>query len=139
MKLKWNHLLAIALVLGAVTPMQCPGPGPTPDPTPAPLSVLFVYESKNISPEQAAVLSSKALREYLDTHCVMDGTLPAYKFLDKDADVSRLSAKWQAAWAKAKGKPLPWMEVDNGKDQYSGAWGKTDAETIAVLRKYGGQ
>jgi hypothetical protein len=142
-----------------------PSPGPTPpqpSPTPSPspvtsnLRVLFLYDPLaliDMPPGQQALLAAPELRTYLDQHCPKESGCangmcpltagppsPSYRFLPFNADVSRLTPVWQQTCKAAAGKPLPWMIAVNeaGQTVVDQPWPGSVAETLAVLRKFGG-
>ena len=125
-----------------------PGPNPDPDPDPNPdpipvtgLHVLVVYESEdldNITPWQAAIFTSKPVRDYLNSHCVNTDGGPQWRFLDKDVDVKDMTADWQAVFARAKGKELPWIIVASEKKSFEGKLPADATATLALLKQYGG-
>jgi hypothetical protein len=135
-------------------------PAPTPAPTPAPatsnLRVLFLYDPValiDLPPGRQALLASPELRSYLDGHCPKEsgctsgrcplaaGTpSPSYRFLPNNADVSRLPPVWQQTCKAAAGRAMPWMIAVNeaGQTVIDQAWPESVAETLALLKKYGG-
>jgi hypothetical protein len=127
-------------------------PGPTP---PGNLRVLFTYdplELTGLSASRQAILTSPALRSYLDKHCPLESgcasgrcpltaaKTPSYRFLPGNADASRLVPVWQQTLASAAGKPMPWMIAVNeaGQTVIDQAWPETAEETIKLLQQYGG-
>lgn len=128
-------------------PQPDPGPGPDPDPDPqpqpGPLHVLVVYESDDLDtmpPEQAAILTSQPVRQYLAEHCATGpGGQPAFRFLDDDADVTRLADDWQQVFARARGKPLPWIVIANETATFEGELPANADALLELLRRYGGQ
>jgi len=85
-------------------PEPNPDPHPNPDPAPVGLRVLAVYETDdldNMPPGQADIFANKILRAWLAANCKDEDGQPAFRFLDKDNDVSRLSDAWQALFREA--------------------------------------
>lgn len=121
-----------------------PGPNPPPSPpVPSGLRVLVVYESAELSKlpaTQTAALYSAAVRDYLQTHCVMDAAAGnrAWRIWDKDADVTNVSPEWKAMMA-AKRESLPWIVIQGEKSSYSGPFPQTAVDVLALLQKYGGK
>lgn len=140
-----------------------PNPPPTPpDPTPVPptpttgpLRVMFTYDPTALSklgPERAKILISPQLLAYLDAHCPMesncpDGSCPllasnkhSYRYFPKGTDVSLLTKIWADSYAVVKDKPIPWFMVIDAKGQVvvSQEWPATVAETLEILKKWGG-
>jgi hypothetical protein len=117
-------------------------PGPTPPtPTPNAVSVLIVDESSDYGkPEYRPylnVLNSTSIRSYLNTHCAKVDGLPEWRRWDKDTDVSHESQKWQDAM-KMPRDSLPWIYISNGTAGFGGPLPKTEADTLALLKKWGG-
>jgi hypothetical protein len=117
-----------------------PGPvPPAPEPNPMPgvqgLHMLIVYESGDLGKYPAAQVNSwqsKAVFDYLAAKG------KNWRVWDKDVDPSGDAPKWQAAFARAKGKTLPWIVVSNGTTGYEGPAPKDAAELLALLKRYGG-
>ena len=127
-----------------------PGPTPPPDPTPTPkdlpiagegFRVLITYESSDLStyPEsQKQIWNGQEVRQYLSSKCVTVANTPEWRALDKDTDMKLASKIWQDAMARTK-QSIPWIQISNGKEGFEGPLPKTVAETMTLLRKYGGQ
>lgn len=122
-----------------------PGPNP-PGPTPIPsdsFKVLILEETAERTPAIAAVVGSKAVRDYLNTKAgakgwhVWDDDLT-----DADFKAAGASDDWKAWHAQAKtdsqGK-LPWLLVSNGKTGVSQALPATPERLLEVLKFYGGE
>ena len=150
-----NEKRAVLNVMG-MSPNPPPGPTPTPQPpTPEPIPnpipgdknrVLLMYESSELSKlpsSQAVQISSPTLRSYLNRKCLvgLDGVTPEYRIWDKDVDLSNTTQVWKDAMASAKKDPfkLPVLAVSNGKTGWVGTLPNTEAETLAVLKKYLGE
>lgn len=130
-------------VLGSRPP---PGPGPDDDDPPKPpipadgKRVLILYESAEMSrypQSQVNQFTSSTLREYLRTHCSpgpVNGT-PEFRIWDKDTDLTNAPQVWRDAMALPRGT-LPQLIVSNGVEGFSGPLPATEAETLAILRKY---
>jgi hypothetical protein len=126
-----------------------PGPGPTPpvppvppvpDPNPMPgvtgLHMLLVAESSKMSEypsAQVASWQSKAVHDYLASK----GAGKNWRIWDKDTNVADAEPKWQAAMARAKGKPLPWLIISNGTTGYEGPAPADTAALLDLLKRYG--
>ena len=86
-------------------------PGPNPGPFPGPiiegkLHVLLLYETApnqpgSLSQQQEGIPTAKDMLEYLGAHCVNESGTPAFRFLDKDADIDGLPADWQEGTNRA--------------------------------------
>ena len=119
-------------------PTPAPTPKPTPAPTPAPipgpgLSVLVVYDSAQLSTlgkGQVAALYSQAIRNYVRAK-------GSARFLDKDADTTKDAQAWQDAMKRPR-QSLPWIVVSNGTAGFEGPLPATEADTLALLKKFGG-
>lgn len=130
------------------TPVPVP-PGPVPPgPTPVPVPtkefrVLFVYERQaNLTRQQENVMSSTAVRKYLDSHVVKgESGLPDYRYFDQNQDVTKDTATIQAMFKAAKpmftGKPL--VVIFDGTKGTSYPLPDTEAELLALLKKAGGE
>lgn len=124
-----------------------PGPGPVP-PGPAPiplegLRVLVVYESAELPklpPGQQAVLYARSIRDYLDRKCVVgaDTRTREWRMWDRDSDASGEAKHWQDALKRDR-KSVPWIVISTGRDGYEGPLPASVAETLALLKKYGGE
>jgi hypothetical protein len=127
-----------------VPPPGPPGPPAPPAPVPADkLRVLIVGESADMSKlprAQQVMLNAGAVRSYLNSHCDKEANgWPAWRIWDKDADASNESKVWQDTFARAKGKPTPWVIISNGKEMFEGPLPTTTVEDwMALLKKYGG-
>lgn len=105
--------------------------------------VLVVTDSENLAKmpsSQIAVITGTDVRDYLDKHCVKgpDGKTPEYRFFHATTDVSFSSPLWKEAFAAPRSS-LPWILVSNGKTGYSGPLPVNTAETLKLLKKYGGE
>lgn len=125
-----------------------PKPPPHVDPVePAPIPdkgfrVLIVYETSDLAKlpaAQTAVLTSAEVRGYLNDKCVAgpDGKNKEWRVFDKDTDVSRESKLWQAAMKRER-KSVPWIVVSNGTTGFEGPLPANIADTLVLLKKYGG-
>lgn len=120
-----------------------PDPGPSPDTPPIPVEgfhVMFVHETADkLDSAQQAVLGSLTVRNYLNSKCKLeaDGKNKSWRQYDQNDDVSGDYKVWQDAFAR-KRTSIPWIVVSNGKTGYEGPMPKTVAETMTLLRKYGG-
>ena len=125
-----------------------PPPPPPPPPVPSVLHVLIVYDASSpysMPLEQAAILTSVPVKQYLDSHCAKeklpDGTLqPAHRFLDTNADVSKQPSDWQAVFKRTAGKPLPWLIIANESGgTFEGPLPASPNGFLAELQKLGGK
>lgn len=134
----------ILTVTGPRPPPVPPDPGPTPTPPPIPVDgfrVLIVYEtSAPLTPTQHSIVFGKRVRDYLTSHCVKgdDGKTPEARIFDKDIDASSDSALWQDAMKRPR-TAIPWILISTGKTGFEGPLPATVDETLALLKKYGGE
>jgi hypothetical protein len=144
-------------------PPQPPTPPTPPNPVaPQTLRVLLMYESDalvGMKPAQEAILVSPKIREYLAAHCpsetlsapcptgicptgtMQSTTMPSFRFLDKDANTSRMPVVWQQTVAALRAKNIapPSILICTTKGEaFSGPWPATVDEMLALLKKYGG-
>lgn len=121
------------------TPVPPPIPVPPPQP-PAPipaagLHVLIVYDEASkgsLSPEQTAILATDTIRDYVNGKT--QGGLRVWRSSVNPAGDDKL---WQDAFARTKGKELPWIVVSNGK---TGTEQKLPANidgVMTLLKTYG--
>lgn len=126
------------------TPPQPPTPPtpPTPPAPPAPiplagLRVIIVEESADrmkLPKDQREIMFSQELYDYLDKHCV---SKRAWGIWDKDDDVSAYGKEFVEAMKRPR-TSLPWLIVSDGKTGFEGPLPATLAETLTLLKKYGG-
>lgn len=128
----------------AVTPIPVP-PTPVADaPIAAPgFHVLLVFQDKDapkLPKGQFAAIYSGVVRDYLTSHCAADpgSDLKGWRFWDVETDVSQAPKHFQDAFARVKGKQMPWLLVSDGKTGYDGPLPATVEEITAILKKYGG-
>lgn len=146
--------LKVQSVMISVTgPRPPPGPnppGPTPPVPPTPdgtspfteagFRVLMVFDSTNtVRPaQQNSVLYGKAVRDYLESKCVIgpDGKTKEYRIYPANTDLSADRATWRDAFGKKGGDD--WILIGDGRAGYSGPLPKSEAEALELLRKHGG-
>jgi len=126
-------------------------PGPTPDPDELPpipnegFRAMIIYENnpkteaERMPPSQQAILGSPVIRSYLDSKCAkgQDGKTPEWRMVEQHDDLSNESNIWKLAMALPRAS-VPWIVVSDGKRGTSEPLPKTEAETLALLKKYGG-
>jgi len=152
---KWLSIALALLIAGCVRPLPSPAPIPAP-PVPivvpivtAPLRVVIVKDNatlQRLPPAQFVAVNSAKVRDYCKTHCQMgpDGKTPEFRAYEWDTDTQAQSQAIQDAFAEAlrgggKSSGVPWLVVNNGSAGYSGPFPATEAEAIALLKKYGGE
>lgn len=139
------------VVIGTPAPPIPPAPPvpPTPPPDPAPIAqpglrVLIVYETAELSKmpaEQRNVLYSKTVRDYLNSKCPAgaDGRTREWRIWDKDVATDGESKLWQDAMSRPK-RATPWILISNSpKGGFEGPLPKTVDETLALIKRYGGE
>jgi hypothetical protein len=97
----WREYVHAVKDVHVVVPGVIPGPGPGIPARPTTignLRVLILYESSaNMTAAQLTVINSTKVRTYLNTHCLADGSYPAWRSWDQNVDAARDTADWQAA------------------------------------------
>ena len=104
---------------------------------------LLVYEAEEKSEypaEQAAIISSGNLAEYLDEHCVTSTDGPEWRMWDDDVRLTDSSGPLVSpVWIEAMALPrtsLPWLIVTNGVDDgYTGPLPTTESDVMAIVRR----
>lgn len=141
---------AICLVtIAGPTPPVPPGPtppGPNPPPIPVPVSglrVLFVYESgANLTREQLNILNSTTITDYLNRKTAKDTKGRAeWRKWDKDVDMANETDVWKNLWTSTKPQlgALPALVVVTDQKGQVFPLPATEAETLALLKRYGGE
>jgi len=140
--------LAIPYVVAPYGAVPTPGPGPSPDPGPGPtpvpsgkLFVLIVTETAQQTPQQAAVINSKAADEYIAAKS-WQRRVADKDTVDENGKVPTDLAAWldkAKAWNAGGGK-WPYLNIADGSGAvvYEGALPATEAEYLALLKKFGG-
>jgi len=109
-----------------------------PTPTPAPvkgLSVIIVGPTpravRDLTPDQAAILTSRKLRDYLEATCGTDSTgATAYRAIARSVDTASLDQHYRNLLGKAPSDGFSLVAV-SGKKEYVGA---LPADVDAVLK-----
>ena len=129
-----------------VTPKPDPKPVVPDPPKPAPpiaipgFRVLFVVESSDLSklpPEQVPIFTATPILSYLKSHCIQIDGFPEYRIWDQDTPTANVSKTWRDAMALPRSS-LPWIIISNGDTGYSGPLPANVADTLNLLKKYGG-
>ena len=132
------------VVFEGLPPPPAPTPGPGPAPIPAPASgfrVLFVAESNsNLTREQLNILYSTQIISYLNAKTAKDGDGPGWRKYDPQQDVSNEHEVWKRIWTDTKPALGPLPQVVIYVDQKGTAYPlpATEAETLSLLKKFGG-
>lgn len=104
--------------------------------------VLIVEETAErdkLPKAQQDIFASTAIRAYEKNHCVKgENGDTGYRVTDKDDDVSNDSAWVKDAMALPR-TGLPFIVISNGKSYTGSMLPPTEAETLALLKKYGGE
>jgi hypothetical protein len=138
-----NQLLILTIACFVLAALIPSGGGGLPFvPSTGEVSIAIVEETaeRSLLPEsQLSILNSTVLRDWAQTHCDKGaGGSPEFRVLDVDADVSNMPEKWREIVARAKGQSLPYLAVSTGRSGAEGDLPLTEAETMAVLRRYAG-
>lgn len=147
-----SDLAVCTVVIGGVPPVP-PDPGPNPPvppvppPSPAPIPVdgfraLIVYESAELGKmpaTQTNILYTKEIRDYLNSKTVKgtDGKTGEWRIWDKDVDTTNETKLWQDVMKRPR-TAVPWLVISTGKDGFEGPLPATVADTLTLLKKYGG-
>lgn len=145
------------------------GPRPPPDPkppvppdpvSPAPIPVdgfrvLIVYDRMALGTmpaAQNAIIFSKDIDGYCRLKCAKgtDGVTPEFRQYSKDADLANESQIWRDAFKRPRvwKSPTnndriegytPWILISTGKDGFEGPLPANVADTLKLLKKYGGE
>lgn len=126
------------------TPGPAPPPGPTPPPAPVRgLRVIFVVESSaNHTREQLNILNSTAIASYLNAKAAKDEKgQPSWRRWDKDqvfaaGESAAMKALFDAAKPQLGTLPMLLIASDQKAELYP--LPATEAETLELLKKYGG-
>ncbi len=127
-------------VLGDAPPVP---PGPTPPvppvpPSPGGLRVLIVCETADPIPaSQHSILYGQEVRDYLTAKCLKVDGAAEWRIWDQNDNVTNETKEWQALFAMPR-KELPWIVIASPQGGYEGPLPKTVAETVALLKKFGG-
>ncbi|MES2788144.1 MAG: hypothetical protein V4719_00885 [Planctomycetota bacterium] len=144
-------LASVIASSGCVRPHQGPPIPVVPIVAPivtAPIRVVIVKDNataNRLPSAQLAALNSSNLRNYCQSHCQLgpDGRTPEFRTYTWDADLRMQSQGIRDAFNDAvlngKSSGVPWLVVNNGTTGYSGPFPATDADLMAVLKKYGGE
>lgn len=138
-----KHLFPIAII-GLLLYAAFQHNGPLPDPG-GPIigkgmRVLIVEETANRSKlpgEQAAILSSGLVEDYLNAHCVKEESgKPAWRIWDKDTSTTNEAKFWQDAMQR-KHDSLPWIIVSKSPGRgFEGKLPLNVDSTLELLKKY---
>lgn len=133
-------------------PRPPPDPKP-PDPKPDPVNpppipepgfrVLIVYDRMTlgtIPASQNAIIFSKDIDAYCRAKCAKgpDGATPEFRQYSTDAAIATEAKVWRDAFARPRAS-LPWIIVSNGTTGYEGPLPANIADTLKLLKKYGGE
>lgn len=132
-----------------IPPGPNPPPGPTPPPpTPAPTGfrAIFIYETAaKLTREQHNILHSTQITAYLNSHCIKgpDGLAewrkwtPTIKVTDRESPT--IAAMWNAIDKTKIANNLPQLAIAVNGAVTVIPLPATEAETLALLKKAGGE
>lgn len=121
-------------------PPPDPEPGPTPPPgpvVPGKLQIVIIEDPGLTTAAQTAILDGQALRDYVKTHCSFTGNTADIRKLSLRQDVSAEPEWIKKAFAIPRSS-MPFLVVSNGVAGTAGPLPPTTEETLALLKKYGG-
>lgn len=128
------------------TPPVPPVP-PTPPVPPAPIPdagfrAMVVYETADLGmmpASQAAILTSAEIQAYMNQKAAKgpDGKTAEFRKYDKDVDITKESAAMQKLFQRPR-TSLPWIVISNGVSGYEGPLPANIADTLTLLKKFGG-
>lgn len=138
--LDWSYSNPFSCGPAPSPPTPTPGPGPGPQPTPTPMRqslwITIVHESADRTPAFMAAVASPAV----DT-AIKAGS-HHFRLVDQDTKDERGSVPGYLAGyisrAKTKGLPYAFFTDATGKPVWEGPVPKTEAETISLIKQYGG-
>lgn len=138
--------IAACMIVAGKGPQPPPGPTPEPKP-PAPtdwpttapgLRVLIVFEEMErhkLAPSQRAIIDGAPIRDWLDTKCVQDGTVKAWRIFDQNQGVQGAEKHWQEMMGR-KRNSVPWVVICNHpKAWYEGVLPNSVDELKAQVQK----
>lgn len=124
-----------------VDPVVPDPPKPVDPPAPIPgdgLRALIVYDTGKVIPAgQVSAINSKKVRDYLDAKTPVVNGAHEYRVWETTEAGANDAKVWQDAAKRAAGKPVPYLIVSNGKTGYEGPVPNSEAEMLALLKKYG--
>lgn len=125
-------LVCLWLVIGITDVLSFLLPGVL-GPTPGPIRVLVVYDTA----EQP--INSTEIIHYWSTHCIKVDKTPEWRQWNKDTDAANETAEWRKLFALPRDK-LPWVVIENEHGQrFSGPLPESNADRLALFKKWGGE
>lgn len=124
-------------------PPPKPEPGPSPvDPVvpvvPGKLQVLVIEDTTKTTAQQAAILDSAAMRNYLAGHCSSEGGSRDYLKISQLQDVADQEQWVKTAFAKPRSS-LPFIVIMSPTKETSGPLPASIDETLKILKQLGGE
>lgn len=116
-------------------------PNPVDPVAPQKLQIVILEDPElrgTLPAEQIAAMDGAVVRQYVKTHCVMTGTTPDFRKLSIRQDVSNQPQWIKTAFAEER-TALPLIVIMTPTQTISGPLPKTIAETMTLLKKYGGE
>lgn len=138
--------IAVCMIVAGKGPQPPPGPTPEPKPpvptdwpTTAPgLRVLIVFEEMErhkLAPTQRAIIDGAPIRDWLDSKCVQDGQVKAWRIFDQNQGVQGAEKHWQEMMGR-KRSSVPWVVICNyPKAWYEGVLPNNVDELKAAIQK----
>lgn len=150
------------LDLGDIKPPEpVPPKPPEPDPKPKPdgtspfseagFRVMISFEPNVLMPPgdpRRGILMGQPVQNYLNAKCVLGPAnekdasgqqMRDWRIWPSNTDAKYARPVLRDAWAK-RGDPVKdWILVGDGRTGYNGPLPKTEAEVLALLKKYGGE
>lgn len=111
-----------------------PGPQPGPQPGPAPKTVIWIEESGQRTPQQAAALTDRKLRETIAS----SGWMLRVADVDVVDESGRPPSDLAPYLERARQAGLPWLVIlEDGRELYTGKAPPDLSAFVALLRRYG--
>jgi len=142
-------MLVIACILASGCVLPDPNGGGFLPVVTGPIRVMIVQDAEYdepLSAEMVATINSEAVDKYCDTHCEKDSAgVSEFKKYMSDTATEMQSPAIRKALEVANAERIkanyrkPWITISNGKRGYSGPVPETEAELLALLKKYGGE
>ena len=113
------------------------------------ISVVIVRDGETSSKLPQSILNqftSIKIRDYCFTHCILSPeSNPEFRIFDENTDVSKESKSIRDLFKQATdgltkdSKRRPWVAISSGASIFNTSLPTTEAETLKLLKKYGGE